>query len=126
MDISNKIISSAAILICLSICFGAFGAHALKAKMDVYSTSIFEKAVFYHVTQSIALMLIGILPKLGILKETQANSIFLLILFGIIVFSGSLYALAVSGLKWLGAITPIGGTSLIVAWALLAYRIIKA
>ncbi|PLW70964.1 DUF423 domain-containing protein [Pseudohalioglobus lutimaris] len=103
----------------LAVTFGAFGAHALRSRLDDYSIGVFETAVQYHFYHSLALLAVGVIalsqPQTVLLKS--AGWLFLI---GIIVFSGSLYVLALTGIKWLGAITPFGGLAFIAGWACLA------
>jgi uncharacterized membrane protein YgdD (TMEM256/DUF423 family) len=103
----------------LAVMLGAFGAHGLRGKLDDHATGIFETAVQYHFYHSLALLAVGIIaltqPQTALLKSSGW-----LFLVGILVFSGSLYLLAVSGVKWLGAITPLGGLAFIAGWACLA------
>lgn len=103
----------------LSVAFGAFGAHALKEKLDEYSLGIFHTGVTYQTTHALALVLVALLLKWypGAAGLSWAGWCFFA---GTIVFSGSLYALALSGVKILGAITPIGGVLFLIGWALLA------
>lgn len=102
-----------------AVIFGAFGAHALKERLDDYSLGVFETAVQYHFYHSLALLAVGILalqlPAHSLLKSSGW-----LFFLGIIVFSGSLYILSMTGVKWLGAITPLGGLAFIAGWACLA------
>ena len=94
---------------------GAFGAHALKSRIDAYALSVFEVGVRYHFYHALALGLLAISAR------TFGHSIAapaIAFVVGIAIFSTSLYALAVTGIRALGAITPIGGLSLIVGWAL--------
>jgi uncharacterized membrane protein YgdD (TMEM256/DUF423 family) len=103
----------------LAVIFGAFGAHALKSRLDDYAMGVFETAVQYHFYHSLALLAVGVVAL------TQPQTIMLkssgwLFLIGILVFSGSLYILSISGLRWLGAITPLGGLAFIGGWACLA------
>ena len=105
------------------ITLGAFGAHSLKDILDAYSKEVYEKAVQYHMYHSLAIALVGLL-------QTQITSVSFAasgwaFLIGTILFSGSLYLLAITGYKWLGAITPLGGASFLFGWALLAYRVLK-
>ena len=107
----------------LAIVLGAFGAHGLKNILDQYSREIYEKAIYYHFIHSLAIILIAIL-------NNQYNNINLsysvyLFLFGIIIFSGSLYVLAITGIKWLGAITPIGGLLFIFGWVYMIVAFLK-
>jgi uncharacterized membrane protein YgdD (TMEM256/DUF423 family) len=108
-----------AILMALAVGLGAFGAHGLRGKLDAYSMSIYERAVFYHFIHAIGLLVVPILVK-------NCTLVCALLLAGIVLFSGSLYALATSGVRLLGAITPFGGVSFIAAWALLAWTLIKS
>lgn len=109
----------AAIVLALAVVFGAFGAHGLKDILGEY-LPIWEKAVFYHFVHGLGVLLISILPALGKISESQSFRICLLMLVGIFFFSGSLYLLSLTKLRWLGAITPIGGTAFIVGWIWLA------
>lgn len=102
-----------------AVIFGAFGAHALKNRLDEYSLGVFETAVQYHFYHSLALLAVGIIalqqPQVALLKSSGW-----LFFLGIVVFSGSLYILSITGVKWLGAITPLGGLAFIAGWACLA------
>jgi uncharacterized membrane protein YgdD (TMEM256/DUF423 family) len=103
----------------LAVVLGAFGAHALKGKLDEYAMGIFETAVQYHFYHSFALLAVGAIalnqPQTVMLKSSGW-----LFLLGILVFSGSLYLLSITGVRWLGAVTPLGGLALIGGWACLA------
>jgi uncharacterized membrane protein YgdD (TMEM256/DUF423 family) len=103
----------------LAVIFGAFGAHALKGRLDDYALGVFETAVQYHFYHTFALLAVGIIAL------TQPHSVMLkssgwLFFIGVLIFSGSLYILSISGLRWLGAIAPLGGLALIGGWACLA------
>ena len=100
----------------LVIILGAFGAHGLKDVLDDHGKSIYDKAVLYHMFHSIAILVVGIIQKL--LPDAALQIVGLCFLFGTIIFSGSLYVLAISGMKWLGMITPIGGLLFMVGWFL--------
>jgi uncharacterized membrane protein YgdD (TMEM256/DUF423 family) len=110
-----------AILMGLGVALGAFGAHGLRGRLDAYSMDIYEKAVFYQFIHSLGLLIVSYLPKIGALSASAASTVCALLLAGVVIFSGSLYVLAVSGQRWLGAITPIGGLSFIAAWVMLAW-----
>jgi uncharacterized membrane protein YgdD (TMEM256/DUF423 family) len=116
----------ASILMSLAVAFGAFGAHGLKNRLDTYALSVYEKAVFYHFVHAIGILLVVCLFSSQMISSSALSRINICLLLGIILFAGSLYILAVSGLKWLGAITPIGGLLFIVAWALLAIELLRA
>jgi uncharacterized membrane protein YgdD (TMEM256/DUF423 family) len=87
--------------------------------------SLYERAVFYHFIHSIGLIVVSILFRLGAVSLTAGSWVCALPLVGVVLFSRSLYLLAVSGIRWLGAITPIGGLSFIAAWALLAIALLR-
>lgn len=102
-----------------AVVLGAFGAHALKARLDAYGQGIWETAVQYHFYHALALLAVGIVA-LGQPQSTLLRSSGWLFLLGTLVFSGSLYLLALTGTRWLGAVTPIGGLAFIGGWACLA------
>lgn len=105
------------ILSLISVLIGAFGAHGLKDILIKYNTlETFKTAVHYQMFHSLAILLSGILAQMNLLESRLPVILFLL---GIIIFSGSLYILSISGIKWLGAITPIGGLLFISGWILL-------
>ncbi len=108
-----------ALLGALGVTLGAFGAHGLKEKLSPYSLDIYQTAVTYQMYHVPALLAVGLLAAVGRggLALNLAGGSFLL---GILIFSGTLYALSVTGIKWLGAITPIGGLFLILGWVALA------
>jgi uncharacterized membrane protein YgdD (TMEM256/DUF423 family) len=114
-----------AIFLALAVCIGAFGAHALQGRLDAYSRGIYETGVIYHFFHALGLLIVSVLPRTGVLTEARANIVCWLLAAGILLFSGSLYTLAVSGVRTLGAITPIGGVSFIAAWVILAYGFVR-
>ena len=99
-----------------AVAMGAFGAHSLKDKLDAYSMTVFEKAVFYHIIHSISIIVVAMLVPLTLLTPLAGHKICLLFFFGMSLFSMSLYALALTKIKWFGMLTPIGGTMLLVGW----------
>ena len=107
----------------LSVVMGAFGAHSLKDKLSQYSMSIYDKAVFYQFFHAIAILFVAVLNKIFDTQDFSISGILLII--GILLFSGSLFILAITDMKWLGAITPIGGTLFIVGWLILFIKILK-
>ncbi len=111
----------AAVLLGLAVMLGAFGAHGIQGRLDAYSMGVYEKAVFYHFIHALGLLMVSLLPRMGVLAESRGAWICWLLTAGILIFSGSLYVLAVSGVKALGAITPLGGLCFIAAWLLLAF-----
>ena len=99
-----------AALAALGVALGAFGAHGLKTRLDPQMLANFETGVRYQMYAALALMVLG----------TQAGQLRapIFVLLGAIIFSGTLYLLSLTGVKWLGAITPIGGVLLIVGLVL--------
>jgi uncharacterized membrane protein YgdD (TMEM256/DUF423 family) len=110
--------AAGAALMGLGVIIGAFGAHGLRDRLDAYSMTIYERAVFYHFVNALGILFVSNLAKL---TASQRNWVCGLLLVGILLFSGSLYALAVSGVRMLGAVTPFGGIAFIAAWFLLAW-----
>ena len=117
--------AAGAIALALAVSIGAFGAHALQGRLDAYSRGIYETGVMYHFFHALGLLVVSILPRAGALSAERASRICMLLAAGIVLFSGSLYVLAISGERTLGAVTPFGGLSFIAAWVLLAYWLIR-
>jgi uncharacterized membrane protein YgdD (TMEM256/DUF423 family) len=115
-----------AVFLALAVMLGAFGAHALRGRLDPYSTGIYEKAVFYQFIHAIGILVVPLLARFGTLSDAGANRVCWLLAAGVLIFSGSLYALATSGIRALGAITPLGGTAFIAAWILLAFELMRS
>ena len=114
-----------AILMALAVAFGAFGAHGLRTRLDAYSMSVYDKAVFYHFVHALGILIIALLARSKEISHAGEVRAGWLLLIGIVVFSGSLYALAISGLRILGAITPVGGVAFILGWVVLAYEAVQ-
>ncbi len=115
-----------AFLMALAVCLGAFGAHGLKSRLDAYSMSVYEKAVFYHFVHALGILLVALLARTGAISLAGQTRVAWLLAIGIAIFSGSLYALAISGVRMLGAITPIGGLAFIAGWLVLVYEAVRA
>ncbi|MGQ8337021.1 DUF423 domain-containing protein [Sunxiuqinia sp. A32] len=120
---SKTILLIASALLALAVILGAFGAHGLKAKLAEDMMQVYKTGVEYHFYHALGLLVIGILSIQ--MPSGLMNWAAIFITVGIFVFSGSLYVLAVSGIKWLGAITPIGGLSFIAGWVLLFIAVWK-
>ncbi|NGP89245.1 DUF423 domain-containing protein [Fodinibius halophilus] len=112
------------IAMALAVALGAFGAHGLKSKLTQEMLEIFETGVQYHFYHALGLLAVGIIAKYLPNSSLLSWSGWLM-LAGILIFSGSLYILSISGIRWLGAITPIGGICFITAWILLALTVWK-
>jgi uncharacterized membrane protein YgdD (TMEM256/DUF423 family) len=117
--------ATGAIALALGVILGAFGAHGLKDRLDAYLMGVYEKAVFYHFIHALGILVVSLMPKTGAIGPSQASWVCGLLLAGIAIFSGSLYALAITRQLGLGAITPIGGLSFIAGWLLLAWFLIR-
>ena len=108
----------------LAVALGAFGAHGLKTRLSPEMLAVYQTAVQYHTTHALALLAVGIvtywLPDSPYLKGAGW-----LFLSGIILFSGSLYVLSITGDRWLGTIAPAGGSCFLIGWALLAIAALK-
>jgi len=115
----------AAFLLALAVALGAFGAHGLKNHLDAYLMGVWDKAVFYHFVHALGLLLTGLAARAGVLRPPAANVAGWLLLAGIVLFSGSLYALALSRVYALGALTPLGGLAFIAAWVWLGVELIR-
>jgi uncharacterized membrane protein YgdD (TMEM256/DUF423 family) len=107
----NSLLFRVAAALCFfGVALGAFGAHALKGTLQAHGTTdVWNKAVLYHFIHALALVVLAALPVVS----RAASSLFVA---GIVLFSGSLYLLALTNVKWLGAITPLGGLCLLVGW----------
>jgi uncharacterized membrane protein YgdD (TMEM256/DUF423 family) len=101
---------------------GAFGAHGLASRVSLQRLEVWQTAATYQLFHSIALLALAlsILYASNVVRISTALWVCRCWLVGVIIFSGSLYGLVLSGVTWLGAITPIGGTLLIVGWVLLS------
>ncbi|MBV8809915.1 MAG: DUF423 domain-containing protein [Acidobacteriaceae bacterium] len=118
--------AAGAFLMALAVGSGAFGAHGLRGRLDAYSMSVYEKAVFYHFVHALGILLVSLLARTGGIPIAAQARVGWLLLIGIVLFSGSLYALAISGVRVLGAITPFGGIAFIVGWLWLTYEALRA
>lgn len=109
---NRALVAAGAINGAIAVAAGAFAAHALKARLDARSLEVFETGARYQMYHALAIVLCGLLmqPRAGWTMQA-----------GIVLFSGSLYALALTGVKGLGAVTPFGGVAFLVGWGWLAY-----
>jgi len=117
--------ATGATALALAVIIGAFGAHGLRDRLDAYSTSVYEKAVMYHFFHALGILIVSLMPKAGYLSQTQAAWVCGLLTAGIVLFSGSLYVLAITRIPMLGAITPFGGTAFIAGWLMLAWVLLR-
>ena len=108
----------------LTVVLGAFGAHALKEQLSEYGKTIYEKGILYQMFHSLAIFIVAILNQ-----NSESIDYFISIwcfATGIILFSGSLYILALTQIKWLGAITPIGGLLFIIGWGIIFFKTLNS
>ena len=111
---------------CLAVAAGAFGAHALRARLAADMLDVFQTGVTYQMYHALALVGVGML----LARFSSDGSSWLsvsgwMFVAGSILFSGSLYALALSGTTWLGAITPLGGLAFLIGWLALAIGVLR-
>jgi uncharacterized membrane protein YgdD (TMEM256/DUF423 family) len=119
----RSLVIAAAVNMLIAVAAGAFGAHALKAVVSSDMLAVWHTAVTYQIAHALGLFVIALLmPRFKSALLARAG---IVMLAGIVVFSGSLYALAFSGLRMLGAITPIGGAAFLLAWAMVAWAALR-
>ena len=114
-DARSPLVAAGALNAALAVAAGAFAAHGLRERLEVRALEIFETAARYHMYHALAMILAGVIAARG---ASTAGWIFLA---GIVIFSGSLYALALTDVKLLGAVTPLGGLAFLVGWLWLAW-----
>ena len=118
---NRKILLSGALFMALAVLLGAFGAHALKTSLSPEMMQVYKTGVEYQFYHALGLLLIGLIGFQIQSKYIKWSGI--LISIGIILFSGSLYLLSITGIRWIGAITPIGGLSFVAGWVFLVLAI---
>jgi uncharacterized membrane protein YgdD (TMEM256/DUF423 family) len=113
--LAKLFISLGAAFAALAVALGAFGAHALKDRLSPEMLGIYHTGIEYQFYHALGLLVVGILSR-SIADSTALQWSGTLMVAGIVLFSGSLYALTLSGERWLGAVTPVGGVAFIAAW----------
>ncbi len=121
---SKYLVAIGAVSAFVSVAAGAFGAHGLKARLTADMLAIFETGARYQMYHALALVLTGLLATVR--PHPAFTSAGWAWIIGTVLFSGSLYALALSGIRVLGAVTPLGGLAFLVGWALLTWGAVKA
>ena len=124
-------IALGALNLALAVVTGAFGAHALRARLSPEALGWWHTAVEYHLVHGLGLLLVGILLRLPAvtapaLPAAGIGQAALALQLGIVVFCGSLYAMALGAPRWFGAITPLGGLAFIAGWLLLAWSFLRS
>jgi uncharacterized membrane protein YgdD (TMEM256/DUF423 family) len=116
----SRLLASGALLAGLGVALGAFGAHGLRDSLSPAALGWWQTAVDYQMWHAVALVALAAspLPRLR-LPAAMLGA-------GVLIFSGTLYAMALTGARWLGAITPLGGSLMILGWLVIAFRALRA
>lgn len=126
MPVNAKVfLALGALFALVGVVIGAFGAHGLKARLSPEMLAIYHTGVSYHFYHALGLLLVGF-AFFHFEDSAALRTAGWLMVTGIGLFSGSLYALALSGEKWFGAIAPLGGTAFILAWGAFAWAVLRA
>jgi uncharacterized membrane protein YgdD (TMEM256/DUF423 family) len=118
-SVASGFTAAGAISACVAVAAGAFGAHALKATLEPGALAVFETAARYQLVHGLAVVVVGALLERP--RHPSVRRAAWTFLAGTVLFSGSLYALALTGQRWWGAVTPFGGAGFIAGWLLLAW-----
>lgn len=122
MSIARTFVMLASVLLALAVALGAFGAHALKHRLAPDLLAVYHTAVQYHFYHGLGLLFVGLvafhLPASGWVRLAGW-----LMLSGVVLFCGSLYVLSMTGVRWLGAVAPVGGLAFVGAWLALAIAV---
>lgn len=114
-----------ALLAAAGVALGAFGAHALKTRLSADMLAVWNTGVQYHLWHALGVILVGV-SAAGFAQSPWSRAAGALLLAGIVLFSGSLYALALGAPKWLGAVTPLGGVAFLLGWLVFALAALRA
>ena len=114
------------LLLATGVMFGAFGAHALRDRLPATDLDIYNKAVMYQLIHALGIGMIALLGMTQLDLQSACLRGGAILLAGTIIFSGSLYLLVLTDTRWLGAITPIGGTLMIAGWLMLTWSIYRS
>jgi len=122
---SRRVLGAGTALALLAVVSGAFAAHGLKTILDAQQLALFETAARYQMYHALALLIIGIMASLQQFSRALLTLAAFAFILGIFLFCGSLYLLALSGITWLGAITPLGGTAFLAGWLAMMIAALK-
>jgi uncharacterized membrane protein YgdD (TMEM256/DUF423 family) len=122
---SRWVLSAGAGFALLAVVLGAFAAHGLKAVLDAHQLALFETASRYQMYHALALLVVGVMLTNPQFSRSLLKIAAFAFILGIILFSGSLYLLALVGVSWLGAITPLGGIAFLSGWLLMMVAALK-
>ena len=114
---AKKFLQIGAIMMALSVAFGAFGAHALKPILNESMSKVYNTAIEYQFYHALGLFVVAFISYIR--ESKKINIAGNIMIVSTVIFSGSLYAMTVTGAKWLGVITPIGGVGFIIAWVII-------
>jgi uncharacterized membrane protein YgdD (TMEM256/DUF423 family) len=117
---AKRCLLAAALALAAAVALGAFGAHALKGQLGADMLATYQTAVQYHFWHALGLLGVGAL-MLRFADARALAAVAWLLIAGLLLFSGSLYLLALTGATWLGAVTPLGGVAFIAGWVWLAW-----
>lgn len=124
----NRIARSSGVIACVAglsaVALGAFGAHALRGRIDADALAVWRTAVDYQMWHALALLALAALSTDSRASRRTAAAV-MAFTGGIVIFSGSLYALALGAPRWLGAITPLGGLAFLLGWLLLGWGFLR-
>lgn len=124
----NRTARSAGVIACMAgvsaVALGAFGAHALRGRIDVDALAVWRTAVDYQMWHALALLALASLSTTSSLSRVSAVAV-ISFTCGIVIFSGSLFALALGAPRWLGAITPLGGLAFLLGWLVLGWGFLR-
>jgi uncharacterized membrane protein YgdD (TMEM256/DUF423 family) len=123
--ISRWVLVAGAGFAMLAVIIGALAAHGLKQVLDTYSLGLFETASRYQMYHAIGLLIVAVISTIPQFSPRWLKFAAFAFILGIVLFSGSLYLLALSGIKWLGAITPLGGVAFLFGWLALIVAALK-
>ncbi len=118
---ARHFLTTAAISGFFAVALGAFASHGLKGTLEPYLLQVFQTGVQYQFYHTLALLAVALMPQRPAIRLAGWSFI-----SGIVLFSGSLYVLALSGVHWLGAITPVGGSAFLIGWGALAWAAINS
>ena len=122
---SRWVLSAGAGFALLAVVLGAFAAHGLKATLDTQQLALFETASRYQMYHALALLVVGVMLTNPQFSQSLLKLAALAFILGIILFSGSLYLLALIGISWFGAITPLGGIAFLSGWSIMMVAALK-
>jgi uncharacterized membrane protein YgdD (TMEM256/DUF423 family) len=114
----RQLVIAAALTLLVGVAAGAFGAHAMRGRLAPDMRAVWQTAVLYQLVHGLGMLAIAALGSR--MPSPLLSTSGTLMLVGVVIFSGSLYVLSATGIKWLGAVTPIGGLAFIAAWAMVA------